>query len=597
MKYPRFRPIAPSRFSPKTTMPKMTSEALARSLRGDGMSRRDFLAMSAMAGSAVLIGGAGPLAYADKPFPGTDESVPWFEASITQLQTMMLSGDLTSRELTKWYLDRIAALNPTFKAVIETNPQAVGIAASLDGERNAGRVRGPLHGIPILVKDNIATDDAMETTAGSLALVGSRVPGDAPLAARLREAGAVILGKANLSEWANFRGFVPEQLFELGLFLNGWSARGEFTRDAYVLSWDPCGSSSGSAVAPSLNMCAGAVGTETDGSVVCPSGNNGIVGLKPTLGLISQSGIIPIAHSQDTAGPMARTVTDVAIMLNAMVTPFGEVQGQPLPSDYTAFLQRGALDGARIGVDRRLFSADYFADVTLNPITEQALAVMASLGATIIDPVDAPDPFLFSDAEFTVLLYEFKVDIANYLATLRRTSMRTLADLIQFNIDHCEQEMKFFGQEIFELAEETTGLGTQEYIDARALCLQVARGGIDNVIAQNDLDAIVAPIYSFGSSAPAVAGYPNISVPTGVTDDGRPGGIWMYSGFLQEPKLLAFAFDLEQELGGRPLPHALGSLPPLPPDAGICGATTAERAAKRKSLRRHLGHGRHVHHL
>ena len=342
---------------------------------------------------------------------------------------------------------------------------------------------------------------------------------------------------------------------------------------------------------PAANLCAAAVGTETDGSIVCPAGNNAVVGLKPTVGLVAQDGIIPIAHSQDTAGPMGRTVTDVAIMLNAMVSPFGDVVGQPLPGDYTAFLQRGALNGARIGVDRRLFSADYFADVTLNPITEAALDTMASLGATIVDPVDAPDPFTFFDQEFSVLLTEFKVDIAKYLGSLSHTSMRTLADLIQFNIDHCDEEMRYFGQELFEIAEGTAGLGDPEYIAARALCLDLTREhGIDQVMADQDLDAIVAPIYSFGSSAPAVAGYPNISVPTGLSEDGRPGGIWMYAGFLQEPTLLAFAYDLEQELGGRPMPGFLGSLPDLPPDAGLCAVPASTRAlAGRATVRGQLG--------
>jgi amidase len=562
------------------------------------LSRRRFLAATAAGGAAVLAGGGASLAQAKRPFKGLDEDAPWFEASIPELQAQLDGRDLTSLELTQAYLARIANLNPVLHAVIETNPQAIGIAAQRDAERRRGRIRGPLHGIPILLKDNIATHDTMETTAGSLALVGSRVPRDATVAARLRAAGAVILGKANLSEWANFRGSVPQEVIDLGLFLNGWSGRGGFTRDPYVLSWDPCGSSSGSGVGPAANLCAAAVGTETDGSVVCPAGNNAVVGLKPTLGLVAQDGIIPIAHSQDTAGPMGRTVTDVAIMLNAMVLPFGEVVGHSLPADYTAFLERGALDGARIGVDRRLFSADYFADVTLNPLTEQALDVMASLGATIIDPVDAPDPFTFFNEEFTVLLYEFKQDIGKYLSGLSHTSMRTLADLIQFNIDHCEQEMKFFGQELFEAAEATTDLTDPVYVAARALCLDRTRAnGIDKVMADRDLDAIVAPIYSFGSSAPAVAGYPNISVPTGVTEDGRPGGFWMYSGFLQEPKLLAFAYDVEQELGGRPQPQFLGSVPQLPPDAGICAAlpsSSHKAAAERHGLAKHLGTGRAI---
>jgi amidase len=569
------------------------------------LSRRQFLAATALGGAALATGAGASLASA-KPkvakIAAADEDEPWFEASVLELQAQMASGALTSRALTKAYLRRIEFLDPVLHSIIQTNPQAIGIAARRDGERHAGRVRGPLHGIPVLLKDNIATDDAMQTTAGSLALVGSQVPRDATVAARLRAAGAVIIGKANLSEWANFRGFVPQPVIDLGLFLNGWSGRGGFTRNPYVLDWDPCGSSSGSGVAPSTNLVTIAVGTETDGSVVCPAGNNGIVGLKPTLGLVAQDGIIPIAHSQDTAGPMARTVTDVALMLNAMKSPFGEVVGHTLPSDYTTFLQRGALDGAKIGVDRRLFSVDYFADLELNKVTEAALDVVRDLGATVED-VDGPDPFVFGDAEFTVLLYEFKVDVAKYLAGLRHTSMRTLADLIQFNIDHCPAEMKFFGQELFEIAESTAGLDDQAYIDARALCLQTTRtDGLDALLAAG-YDAIVAPTYSYGSSAPAVAGYPNISLPTGVTDDGRPGGIWMYSSFLREPQLLAFAYDLEQEIGGRPMPQFLSHVPQLPPDAGICAApATAKkrgmtvRAAIRDGRFRHLGTGKPIRH-
>ncbi len=576
------------------------------------LSRRQFLAATALGGAAVLSGGATSLVSAKPRAATLDEDAEWFEATVPELQALMASGALTSRELTKAYLRRIAALDPFLHSVIETNPQAIGIAARRDGERRAGRLRGPLHGIPVLLKDNIATDDAMQTTAGSLALVGSRVPRDATVAARLRAAGAVVIGKSNLSEWANFRGFVPPAVYEAGLFLNGWSGRGGFTRNPYVLNWDPCGSSSGSGVAPAANMVAIAVGTETDGSVVCPAGNNGIVGIKPTLGLIAQDGIIPIAHSQDTAGPMTRSVTDTAIMLNAMKSPFGEVVGQSLPADYTAYLRRGALNGKKIGVDRRLFSTDYYADLALNEVTEAALDVMRDLGATVED-VDGPDPFEFFDQEFTVLLYEFKVDVATYLAGLGHTSMRTLADLIQFNKDHCPEEMQYFGQELFEIAELTPGLDDPVYIDARAHCLRKTRTeGID-ALMNAGYDAIVAPTYSFGSSAPSAAGYPCISVPTGVTGDGRPGGVWMYSGFLREPELLAFAYDLEQEIGGRPMPQFLASVPALPPDAGICAAiatstasgqpkgsakaaTAAIRSASRQGKLRHLATGKPIRH-
>jgi amidase len=410
------------------------------------------------------------------------------------------------------------------------------------------------------------------------------VPADAPLASSLRAAGAVILGKANLSEWANFRGFAP---------FNGWSARGSFTRDSYVLDFDPCGSSSGSAVATATNLCAAAVGTETDGSVVCPSGNSLIVGLKPTIGLIPQDGVIPIAHSQDTAGPMARTVTDIALLLGVMQSPFGPVAGHTVPSDYTQFLQRGALNGARIGIDERYFTPDFGGEADLVDVVNIiGIRALQSLGAAVV-PTDTGDSNLYFDAEFTVLLFEFKVQIAQYLATLRHTSMRTLADLIAFDIAHCPQEMKYFGQEIFELAEATSGdLTDPVYLAARQLCLQLTRaGGIDKALAQDNLDAIIAPSYSFASSPAAVAGYPNISVPIGQTPTGKPVGIWMYSTFLHEPQLLALAYDLEQGLNPRRTPQFLSAVPPLPPDAGICATLPKTSQSQRglPHLRRHLG--------
>jgi amidase len=534
------------------------------------LTRREFLAGAAAGAATLAAGGLATRAEAATVPLSAPTEGPWVEAGIPELQAMMASGQLTSRDLTSSYLARIAQIDPILHSVIETNPDALDIAGQLDRERRAGQVRGPLHGIPILLKDNIATDDRMETTAGSLALVGSQVPADSPLVAKLRASGAVILGKANLSEWANFRGGRPD-----GIFINGWSARGGFTRNPYVLDFDPCGSSSGSAVAPAANLCAAAVGTETDGSIVCPAGNNLVVGLKPTLGLISQQGIIPIAHSQDTAGPMARTVTDAAILLNSMVTPFGRVAESRLPSDYTAFLKRGALNGARIGVDRRMFLPEYFALPELNAVVEVAIGVMASLGAVIVDPVDTGDPFAYFDAEFTVLLYEFKGDIANYLSTLRGTRMRTLADLIAFNLAHCEEEMTYLDQFIFELAEATSGdLTDPEYLSARALCLQLARDqGIRRVMRDHNLDAVVSPSYAFGSSAPAVAGFPSISVPVGTATTGWPAGIWMYAGFLEEHKLLAYSYDLEQEMQPRIQPTFLNEVPAPPPPLGLCDGT------------------------
>src|SRR6266853_2385035 len=392
----------------------------------DAVSRREFLGTT-LAGSAALFAGGLSLLV---PRSTSASTANFIEATIPQLQALMSSGALTSVELTTDYLNRIATFNPLLHAVIETNPDALKIAKKLDTERHSGHLRGPLHGIPVLVKDNLATQDKMQTTAGSFALVNSIVPADSVVVTRLRAAGAVILGKANLSEWANFRGNAP---------FNGWSARGGFTRDPYLLSFDPCGSSSGSAVGSATNLCATAVGTETDGSVVCPSGNNLNVGLKPTVGLVSQDGIIPIAHSQDTAGPMCRTVTDVAIMLNVLKSPFGAVIGHVLPSDYTVFLQRGTLNGARIGVDSRYFTEDYGGEPDLVLVAQQGIAAMASLGATIV-PTDTGDPFAdnfkFYNDELLVLLYEFKGQIAQYLSTLSHTSQRTLADLIAFNIAH-----------------------------------------------------------------------------------------------------------------------------------------------------------------
>ena len=559
---------------------KPPADADARQAR---LTRRAFLG-AGVVGGAALATGRFPALFDASPAAAADE--PWIEASIPQLQALMTSGQLSSRELTLGYLRRIATLNPLLGAVIQTNPNAVSIAARLDNERRAGKLRGSLHGIPVLLKDNISTDDQMQTTAGSLALVESRVPADAPIVARLRDAGAVILGKANLSEWANFRGFAP---------FNGWSARGGFTREPYLLSFDPCGSSSGSAVASAANLCAAAVGTETDGSVVCPSGNNLVVGLKPTLGLLSQDGIIPIAHSQDTAGPICRTVTDVAVLLGSMQTPFGAVAGNSLPDDYTVFLRRGARSGARIGVDRRYFTADYGGEDDLVAVAQEGLDAMTSLGATLVD-TDTGDPLAYFDAEFLVLLVEFKAQIAQYLAGLSHTSLRTLSDLIAFNISHCPAEMTYFGQEIFELADSTSGdLTDPDYLAARALCIELTRAqGIDAALQRDHLDAIVAPTYSFASSPAAVAGYPNISIPVGLTPEGKPAGLWMYSGFLQEPKLLGLAYDLEQEVDPRRAPQFLGAVPPDPPDAGICAALPPKPHVftGKAHLPHHLGTGK-----
>lgn len=539
-------------------------------------SRRQFVAATAGSGAALLVGGFGELgasgpAAAVARAPAAPDDAPWIEATFRDLQRLMANGELSSRQLTRAYLNRIERLNPLLHAVIETNPDALRIAERRDAERKLGQVRSRLHGIPILLKDNIATNDRMETTAGSLALVGARVARDSVVAHRLRRAGAVILGKTNLSEWANFRGFPPPGFpFETN-FLNGWSARGGFTLDPYILNFDPCGSSSGSAVAPAANLAAAAIGTETDGSIVCPAGNNLIVGLKPTVGLIPAQGIIPIAHSQDSAGPMTRTVEDTAVLLNVLRNA---VVDGPTPAPYGQFLRKDALRGARIGIERRLFEPPLFFPPPDLGVIEEAIVAMRDAGAIIIDPVDTGDPFGWFDAEFTVLLFEFKHDIEEYLKGLHRTSMRTLGDLIQFNIDHCNQEMKYFGQEIFEAAEATGGnLSDPVYLDARQTALRLARDeGIDRVMRKHDLDAVLSPSYSAGSSAPAVAGYPVITVPVGFDKDGKPAGVYLYAGYLQEPQLLAIAYAIEQLLQARAAPKFRGEPPPPPPNAGICQA-------------------------
>lgn len=535
---------------------------------------------SAAGGAALLTGG---LASILNENASARTGFPFVEASITQLQAAMAGGQLSARELVQGYLSRIQQLNPTLHAVIETNPKAISIAASLDNERRHGYVRGPMHGIPVLVKDNIATLDNMQTTAGSLALYGSKVPGDAPLIHRLRAAGAVILGKANLGEWANFRGFITTYPLAVG-----WSARGGDTRNAYDLSYTSWGSSSGSAAAAAASLCAAAVGTETDGSITGPSSVENIFGLKPTLGLISQDGIVPISRQQDTAGPMARSVTDVAILLGVMQTPFGHVARRTLPGDYTQFLQRGSLRGKRIGRDVRYFDYSYYGsgipgDEQTVAFAEHALEVMESLGATIVD-TDTGHVFDYAGDAFTATLFEFKTQIGQYLQTLSHTRMRTLADLIAFNDSRCVKELVYYGQELFELAQMQGDLTDPVYIAARSHATATARAGIDDAIARYELDAIVAP-HLTNSTGPAVAGYPNLSMPVGIRSSGRPAGMLMYGGFLHEPQLLAMAYDLEQELPARQQPQFRGSITPVPL-AGLC------TQSHQRQGQAHLPHGR-----
>ncbi|PYJ12929.1 MAG: amidase, partial [Verrucomicrobia bacterium] len=419
------------------------------------VTRRKFIGTTAVSSAALLSGGLVSLLRSTASATNFD----FIEATIPQLQAAMASGALTSANLTSGYINRIQSLNPTLHAVIEVNANAIAIATALDNERRHGHVRGPLHGIPILVKDNIATNDNMQTTAGSLAIYGSQVPADAPLIQQLRAAGAIILGKANLGEWANFRDDEAET-YPLAV---GWSARGGSTNNAYDLSYTSWGSSSGSGAGAAANLCAAAVGTETDGSITGPSAVENIFGLKPTLGLISQDGIVPISHQQDIAGPMARSVTDVAILLGIM---------QSQQTDYTPLLQRGALQGKRIGRDVRFFDYSYYGsgipgDELTVAFANNALSVMQSLGARIVD-IDTGDVFAYNGDEFTALLYEFRAQIADYLATLTHTTVRTLADLIAFNNAHCTQEMPYYDQDVFLLAEQFVGYPNDpNYIAAR----------------------------------------------------------------------------------------------------------------------------------
>lgn len=531
------------------------------------ITRRKFLGTSALSSAALLSGGI--TSFLRQSASASRGHFDFVEKSILELQDAMVSGQLTSRELTLGYIRRVQQLNPLIHSVIELNPNAIAIATQLDVERRQGHVRGPLHGIPLLVKDNVATDDQMQTTAGSLALYGSHVPSDAVIIQQLRAAGAIILGKSNLGEWANFRDDEAET-YPLAV---GWSARGGDTKNAYDLSYTSWGSSSGSANGTAANLCAAAIGTETDGSITGPSAVENIVGLKPTLGLVSQDGIVPISHQQDTAGPMARSVTDVAILLGVLQSPWGEVLGHQLPSDYTQFLDPNALDGAVIGRDMRFFDYSYYGsgipgDELTVAFAENALSVMESLGATVID-VDTGDVFAYSGDEFTALLYEFRAQIADYLATLTHTNMHTLADLIAFNNAHCAQEMPYYDQDVFLLSDMFPGYPNDPtYIAARTHARTAARSGIDNVINNMGVDAIVAP-HLTNSTGPAVSGYPNLSLPVGIRDNGRPAGMLMYSTFLHEPQLIGFGFALEQALNARQQPQFLGSIIPIP-NGGFC---------------------------
>ena len=479
------------------------------------------------------------------------------ELTIRDLQDQMEARALSARVLVESYLERIERLDragPGLNAVIELNPEALAIADALDAERARDGARGPLHGIPVMLKDNIDTGDRMSTTAGSLALEGTFALQDAAVAAKLREAGAIILGKTNLSEWANFRSSRSS---------SGWSSRGGQTRNPYSLDRNPCGSSSGSAVAVAANLCAAAIGTETDGSVVCPSHANSIVGIKPTIGLVSRAGIIPIAHSQDTAGPMGRCVADAAALLGALVgadprDPATSAGTDRLFTDYTQFLDSEGLQGARIGVARNFFGFNDRVDA----IIEECIERMRQLGAEIVDPADIATAAQLSEPEDKVLHYEFKADLNSYLAGRGAdTTVRSLKEIIAFNERNRDRVMPYFGQELMIEAEEKGPLTDEEYLEALANCRRLARSeGIDATLKAHALDAIVAPTggppwptdwvngdhFSGSSSSPAaVAGYPNITVPAGYIF-GLPVGISFFGPTFSEPTLIRFAYAFEQ---------------------------------------------------
>jgi amidase len=538
------------------------------------MNRRAFLRLAALAGMAACSTPTIPLARASSFATRPGKKVKPFELeemTIAQLQGLMAHGKASAVSLIKKYQARIETIDrhgPRLNAVIELNPDALAIAAALDKERRSQGPRGPLHGVPVLIKDNIDTHDRMTTTAGSLALAGSIPPRDSFVAAKLREAGAVILGKTNLSEWANFRG---------SLSTSGWSGRGGQTLNPYVLDRNPSGSSSGSAVAVASNLCAVAVGTETDGSIISPASFNGIVGIKPTLGLISRSGIIPIAHSQDTAGPMARTVADAATLLGALAgtdarDPATAEASAKAAKDYCRCLDLGAIRGARLGVARSFFGVHPKVD----ELMASALRQLKRLGAELVEDVTLKKSAELEKAEGEVLHYEMKADMNAYLASLGpQATIRTLEEIIEFNKGHKEAELVWFGQEELIASEAKGRLTDKAYLDALATCKRLAKTeGIDAAMDKDKLDAILAPTstpahvtdwvlgdHGLGDSTTyaAVAGYPSITVPAGQVFE-LPVGISFFGRAWSEPKLLGIAFAFEQATKGRHPPRFLATI-------------------------------------
>jgi len=537
--------------------------------RDDAVGRRQFLKTSIAGGvSAALLPAFGSVNVAASP------AVPGFELdeiSISELQDGMKSGKYTARSIAEKYLARIDAIDkqgPATNSLMEINPDALALADAMDKERAAGSVRGPLHGIPILIKDNIDTADRMMTTAGSLALLGWKPPQDAIIVQKLRAAGAVVLGKTNLSEWANIRSSHST---------SGWSGRGGLTRNPYALDRNACGSSSGSGAAVAANLCAAAIGTETDGSIVCPSGANGIVGIKPTVGLTSRTGIIPISHTQDGAGPMARAVRDATLLLGALAG-LDRSDNATLASqgkshtDYTRFLDPAGLRGARIGVARKYFGFSEEVDALMNSLLDE----MKKQGATLVDPADIETFGKFDDSELIVLLYELKADLNAYLSRLGPdAAVHTLKDVIDFNDRNKDREMPYFGQDLFLKAQAKGPLTEKEYVEALEKGHKLARTeGIDALMDKHKLDAIVAPTagpscltdllngdhFTGGSSnAAAVAQCPNINVPAGFIY-GMPVGISFFGRAWSEPTLIKLAYAFEQATRLRKPPRFLPTI-------------------------------------
>ncbi|MEM9057793.1 MAG: amidase [Pseudomonadota bacterium] len=601
---------------PKSHLPedrKSRDDLASRTTEGDNdtdLDRRSFLQLGALAGATAGLGALPRSSDAGSP-PGADAlngigGLELLEATIEELQELQRTGQLTAVQLTRYYLQRIREFDQRggLNSVIELNPDALAIARQLDRERRQSGPRGPLHGIPIMMKANIDTADAMQTTAGSLALVGQPALEDATVAARLRDAGAVLLGKLNLSEWANFRGFSSS---------SGWCGVAGQCNNPYITDRNPCGSSSGTGAAVSANLCAAALGTETDGSIVCPASATGVVGIKPTVGLTSRAGVVPISDTQDTVGIHGRTVADAAALLGPL-TGVDPRDAKTAASDgnffddYSQFADPDGLQGARIGVARQFLPTTAETDA----IFEQAVTALSDAGATVVDPVEFPSfaEFAVDDAEIIVLVFEFKRDLNTYLATRTGVPVSTVADVIEFNLDNFDAELKFFGQELFELA-EGGAFSEDQYLAALDRGFRLAATeGIDAVLQANNLDAIIAPTgspawpndiiagdsFQFGTSSyAAVVGYPLVTVPAGFAF-GLPVGMTFIGARWAEPTLIRVAAGFEAATQVREPPRFLptftGGFPPARPGVHFGARGPLKPAATRVDDRRSAGRPR-----